>query len=157
MNISLARFYKNSNGWDLATLSDKEMDQVHKAVSMRNNQIFKECMEDAIDIINGHQLTYGYALDVVSRIALQLFESYSKIVKNLLSVMGILSCHLSIREPLNNEGRNKYNLSIQSVRVVCTHHYCRPFLTSFHNMDTLRQCLLYIEINVTSNHSVFPG
>lgn len=74
MNISLARFYKNSNGWDLATLSDKEMETIHHSVRRRNAEILSECIEDAKSIARHHELVNNYNWDTTLKMALQLFE-----------------------------------------------------------------------------------
>jgi len=74
MSVSLAQYYKNGSGWELATLDDTELEDVYKIVRERNKQIFEECLSDAAESLRRFQSPYSNILDAVVRVALQLFE-----------------------------------------------------------------------------------
>ena len=74
MSLSLAQYYKNGSGWELATLDDSELNEVYKAIRERNREIFEECMSDALKIVGKYQSAYSSNLEVLARVAQQLFE-----------------------------------------------------------------------------------
>ena len=74
MSLSLAQYYKNGSGWELATLDDSELNEVYKTIRERNREIFEECMSDALKVVGRYQSPYSSNLDVLTRVAQQLFE-----------------------------------------------------------------------------------
>ncbi len=74
MSLSLAQYYKNGSGWELATLDDSELNEVYKTIRQRNKEIFDECLTDAAESLRRYQTPYSNSLQSVVSVAQQLFE-----------------------------------------------------------------------------------
>lgn len=74
MTISLVRWYKNGNGWELESLTTEEADTINRALRERNKVIFEECLTDAWKILEKYQTPYNTNLELATEVAQQLFE-----------------------------------------------------------------------------------
>lgn len=72
MNLSLARYCRNANGWDLVTLTDGEIAEAHETIRQKNNELFQQCLEDALKMLQKHGP--WPSLSLALPIAQQLFE-----------------------------------------------------------------------------------
>lgn len=72
MSANLVQYYRNGDGWELASLDEDEVSAVHSAVRERNKEIFQECVVDAMAILAEYQCPIDFRN--VSDIAQQLFE-----------------------------------------------------------------------------------
>lgn len=85
MNLSLARYYKNGANWELATLDDAEIEEANNAVRRKNNELFEQCLEDALKMLQ--KLRPWPSLALASPIAQQLFERKAIHISLLLDAM----------------------------------------------------------------------
>ena len=72
MNLSLARYYRGQNGWELATLTDEEIEAAQDTIRMKNNELLEECLEDALKMLQ--KIRAWPSLSMALPIAQQLFE-----------------------------------------------------------------------------------
>jgi len=72
MNLSLARYYRDKNGWELVTLTDDEIKEAHEAIRTKNNELFEQCLEDSLKMVQKYRPWPSLALAMP--IAQQLFE-----------------------------------------------------------------------------------
>ena len=74
MSANMVQYYRNGEGWELASLDEQETQAIHKLVRGRNCEVLKECLSDATEILNEYQSPYNVDLSLAIPLAQQLFE-----------------------------------------------------------------------------------
>ena len=74
MSANMVQYYKNGEGWELASLEEQEIKAVHRLVRERNSEILSECLKDAAEILSEYQSPHNNDLSLAIPLAQQLFE-----------------------------------------------------------------------------------
>lgn len=100
MDLSLARYYRKGSGWELVTLDDEELKDAYSATRQKNNELFKECLEDALSLLQKYR-PYPLISQALP-IAQQLFERKAIHVSLLMDALLKRKMH-----ELRNGGENE--------------------------------------------------
>ena len=72
--IFFVRNFKNGKGWEMAAITDKENQTIQDALRKTNNQIYKECLRDARQMLIPYMASYSNPLKHLTDTAIKLFE-----------------------------------------------------------------------------------